>query len=278
MTLTMSDELFPELRLDDWRSTRDALSGYARVLTTIRQESLPRHPFWWTSTLYVSSRGLTTGSFGDGRPELELDLVTHEALLRIEGSVRNRWSLSGQTTERFFDQASTALRSCGVEVELAMPEFERPTERKWEREAVDRFRRAMSAIDLVLKEFRCRLVGKTSPVHLFGHHFDLSLVWFSGRKIDGEDPSDLELACEQMSFGFSTGDDNLGDPYFYATAYPEPEGFVGSPLPEPARWNRNGFSGAALPYQDLRRSADPAAILARFLDRAHRIGADLMGA
>ena len=89
-------------------------------------------------------------------------------------------------------------------------------------------------------------------------------------------PRILESATEQMTFGFSTGDDNFAEPYFYATAYPEPDGFVGSPLPDPAFWNNQGFSGAVLLYSALRESGSPAELLAKFLRAVHRSGANLM--
>jgi len=113
-------------------------------------------------------------------------------------------------------------------------------------------------------------------VQLFPHHFDLSMSWFSGRLIPGQDPHDAENSAEQMTFGFVTGDSGLEDPYFYTTAYPEPAGFTDSPLPGPANWHSASFSGAVLAYQSLVDSERPAELLLDFLNSTRDIGCKLM--
>jgi hypothetical protein len=47
---------------------------------------------------------------------------------------------------------------------------------------VERYWQALAQIDILLKQFRGELREETSPVQLWPHHFDLSLVWFSGRR------------------------------------------------------------------------------------------------
>jgi hypothetical protein len=91
--------------------------------------------------------------------------------------------------------------------------------------------------------------GLTAPVLLYPHHFDLSLVWF---------PWDDE---RQLALGWSTGDETIRRPYIYVTAWPEPEGFAGLPLPDGAYWQKAGFSGAILPYALLQTNAAPDALL-----------------
>ncbi|HVA11241.1 MAG TPA: DUF5996 family protein, partial [Candidatus Dormibacteraeota bacterium] len=94
--------------------------------------------------------------------------------------------------------------------------------------------------------------GLTSPVLLYPHHFDLSLVWF---------PHDDE---RQLAIGFSTGDQTIAEPYLYLTAYPEPPGFTKLAVPEGAYWQSDGFSGAILPYARLSGSSDPEALFASY--------------
>lgn len=274
----MSPEIFPDLRLQSWRDTRDTLWGYVRVLAAIRREASPHHPFWWHVTLYVSQQGLTTSEIPHGSSsfEIELDLIDQQAVLRSDGFGISSWPLAGQTPEQFFEQTVQALASYGIETETEMPEVPGDRHSAWDVAAVRRFGRALTRIDAIFKRFRSGLEGETSPVHLFGHHFDLSLVGLSGRCVEGQEASEPELASEQLTFGFSTGDDYLREPYFYATAYPEPAGFAGSPLPEPAFWNSDGFTGAVLRYSDIRQADDPDSLLAEFLNDAHRAGADLM--
>ena len=53
----------PELRLAEWRPTRDTLHRFARAIGGIRRAHSPRSKHWPQITLYVSARGLTTTPF-----------------------------------------------------------------------------------------------------------------------------------------------------------------------------------------------------------------------
>ena len=52
-----------ELRLAEWRPTRDTLHQFARIIGGIRRAHSPRSKHWPHITLYVSARGLTTTPF-----------------------------------------------------------------------------------------------------------------------------------------------------------------------------------------------------------------------
>ena len=77
-----------------------------------------------------------------------------------------------------------------------------------------------------------RFSSSAAGLRCWPHHFDLAVVWFSGRKVPGQDPNDPEYSNEQMNFGFSTGDSGTPEPYFYATAYPAPDGWMENDLPD----------------------------------------------
>ena len=131
-------------------------------------------------------------------------------------------------------------------------------------------------MDAVFKRFKGTLREETGPVQLFPHHFDLSMNWFSGRLVPGVDPADEESADEQMNFGFVTGDEGIPDSYFYATAYPQPEGLTDQPLPDGAVWQTEGFNGAVMMYETVVAASDPEGLLLQFLQAAQRAGSALM--
>jgi Family of unknown function (DUF5996) len=145
--------------------------------------------------------------------------------------------------------------------------------------AVGRFWRILDWTDQVLEEFASSYLGKTSPVHLFWHSFDRALTRSSGRQapaIPETDPvTQGAYSHEVISFGFWAGDEHVREP-MYSYAAPEPEGLAGSGLqPEDAFWSKTRSSSLALlPYDAVRKAADPRSALLAFLTSAYRAGAD----
>jgi hypothetical protein len=135
----------------------------------------------------------------------------------------------------------------------------------------------------VFEEFSGWFCGKTSPVHLFWHSFDLAVTRFSGRRapdIPDADPVTAEAySHEVVSFGFWPGDRNTRFPAYYAYAAPEPPGLRDRPLqPAAARWIEQGAGSLALlPYDDVRAADDPRADLLEFLESAYEAGASAGG-
>ena len=125
---------------------------------------------------------------------------------------------------------------------------------------------ALAAVSSTLARFRAGIAEETSPIQLWPHHFDLSMLWLPGTKIPGQDPDDEEHSDKQMNFGFSFGDDGIPEPYFYVTAYPLPDNFPDLALPPGAHWKSEGFSGAVVGYHDLSATADPEDYLLRLWD------------
>ena len=50
----------PELRLADWRATKDTLHLYSQIIGKIRLATTAPRNHWWNVPLYVDVRGLTT--------------------------------------------------------------------------------------------------------------------------------------------------------------------------------------------------------------------------
>jgi hypothetical protein len=183
--------------------------------------------------------------------------------------------LSGQSQRALYDEIASALEDLGVRV----PAVDAPwseTECRYDPDAAQQYWLALSSIDQVFKEFKGRLREETGPVHVFPHHFDLSLNWFSGRRVPGADPVDEETADEQMNFGFVTGDESIKEAYFYATAYPRPPALLRAELPDGSYWHTEGFTGAVLMYENLLGECDPRERLLDFFGSAQHAGARLM--
>lgn len=268
--------LFPPLPLASWRNTRDSLHTYVRLAGAIRRALMPPQKHWWHISLRTAACGLTTTPFPAGRMtcELLLDFTTHE--LSVASSRGHWWdiSLEEQSSRDVYEAVLAALEQIEVRLDLDGTPFRSETPNPYNAIAVEKYWQALSQIDILLKQFRGELREETGPVQLWPHHFDLSLVWFSGRRLPGE--SRPEYADEQMAFGFSTGDESTGDAYFYVTAYPWQDALMETDLPPGARWQQDGWRGALLPYETVQQHKDPAAFLLSFWRDLQRAGAGLM--
>ncbi|MFW5941871.1 MAG: DUF5996 family protein [Chloroflexota bacterium] len=269
---------FPPLPLAQWQPSRDTVHGYTRVLGAVRRQLTPPQKHWWHVSLRAAASGLTTTPVpaDEFTFDMLLDLCTHE--LCIATSEGDWWdmSLRGQPPQRFLEEALGALQTLGVEAALHGVELDLAGEGAYDTTAVEDFWHALAQIDALLKQFKGQLREETSPVQFWPHHFDLSLVWFSGNLVPGQDPADPEYADEQMAFGFSTGDEGTPEPYFYVTAYPWRDELLQAPLPAGARWHTEGWKGALLPYEAIVGSDDAGDYLLSYWQAAQRAGAALM--
>ena len=166
------------------------------------------------------------------------------------------------------------LAELGVDVEIKEEPFGVPMttpfgadseHASWDRDAVERCGRILDWSDAVLEEFSGWFCGKTSPVHVFWHSFDLAMSRFSGRPapaLEADAVTQEAYSREVISFGFWAGDDNLGDAAYYSYTAPEPDGLREQPLTA-GEWieYRRGLAGdPALRARSHRpRSTDDAA-------------------
>jgi hypothetical protein len=148
---------------------------------------------------------------------------------------------------------------------------------------VERFWRVLGWSDAVFEEFSGWFSGKTSPVHLFWHSFDLAVTRFGGDRapdLPTADPVTREAYSHDLiSFGFWAGDENVREASYYSYTAPEPAGLREHPLrPAAASWIEQGSGSLALlPYDAVRTAANPKATLLVFLESAYEAGADASG-
>lgn len=274
----MPTHTFPPLPLAEWQPTLTTLQTYAKLIGKVRRAFAPRQKHWFHVSLRLNATGLTTTAIPAGSKifEMQLDLTAHRLI--VTSSRGERWStpLTGQSPAQFRDEALAALTLMGIEPDIDHSLFGDDSPGAYDRAAVERYWLALSQIDAIFKRFRGELREETGPVQLWPHHIDLAMLWFSGRLVPGQEPSNEEYADEQMNFGFTPGDDSIPEPYFYATAYPLPEGLTTTRLPGAAYWHTTGFSGAILPYAALVGVTAPADTLLAYLRTVQQAGARLM--
>ena len=282
---------FPEMPLDAWRSTKNTLHLYCQIVGKIRLTMHPRLNHWWHVPLYVSPRGLTTRTipYSGGNFEIEFDFRSHKLEIRTSnGAVEDFALYDGLTVADFYASLFSNLSKLGIEPNIKSIPYEAPsttpfpedTENKsYDKTYVERFHQILVEVDDILQDFRGRFLGKSTPVHMFWHSFDLALTRFSGKKATPRDGAGMvereAYSHEVISFGFWFGDDNVPAPAFYSYTAPEPAGLADEPLsPSSAKWQEaNGSHMALLMYDGVRDLDDPASAVSDFLESAYRAGA-----
>ena len=261
-----------------WSRARDAIHAYARVIGKIRGAAAYRQKMWWHLPLHTFARGLTTGAVHVpwGAFEIRLDLLDGHATLMSSDGRAKRLLLTDLTARALAASFVARLASWGVVLNVDPDEFDDTT---LPAESIEQMRNLWKVtlwVDGLLTRFRAEQRNETSPVLLWPHHFDLSMLWFSGRKVPGQDPFDAENADEQMNFGFAFGDTSHPDPYFYITAYPTPPGLKEIELPAFASWRDDGWTGIFAAFDEVRELENPPADVIDLLRSALATGESLM--
>ena len=282
--------VLPELHLADWRATKDTLHLYCQIVGKIRLATAPPRNHWWHVPLYVDVRGLTTRRLHhrDTTFEITFDFVDHALVVQTADGRGGGFALrDGLSVADFDREIHATLGDLGIDVEIKEDPFGVPMttpfradseHAAWDRDAVERFARILDWSDAVLEEFSGCFGGKTSPVHVFWHSFDLAVTRFSGRPapaIEADPVTQEAYSRELISFGFWAGDDNLGDAAYYSYTAPEPDGLRDQPLAA-GEWIQYGpGSLAVLPYERVRTAPDPRTTLLAFLQSAYEAGSRL---
>lgn len=286
---------WPPLPYEDWLPTKQTVHRYTQIVGKIRMALVPFRNHWWHVTLYVTDRGLSTGSMpsGDIEAEIAFDLVEHRLVVTTSDGGRRALDLTHRPAcADVYADLFAALDELGVRVEIRAqpfdlgdsPPFADDREHdSYDADAVHRWWRTLAMTQRVLDRFRGGFAGKASPVQLFWHSFDLAHARYSGRPapVPGDaDPVSAEAySHEVVAFGFWPGDDRRTPyPAFYSYTAPEPAGLREHPLPAGAEWVDTGNGSlAVLPHDAVRASADPDDLLLAFYEAAWRAGTTAAG-
>ena len=262
---TMGRPDLPQLDDVDFGPTRDALHEYSRVLGDWLKSSRPKRKHWWHASLRPALAGLTSGVI-HADPDFELTLNLRQSQFCVQTSTGEefRTLLQGQPANEIARLVSDFLLGNGL-AQHYLPDSASHSSANahtgYSAEHAYNLAIVFNFVSAAMEEFRAGIHEETSPIQLWPHHFDLSMVWLPGEKIPGQDPLDEEYSDKQMNFGFTFGDGGIPEPYFYITAYPFPDAFPGLDLPAGTSWQSDSFSGAVLTYKTLLESNDPKGYL-----------------
>lgn len=250
----------PDTNNRDISATRDAIHAYSRILGGWLKKARLKRKHWWHISLRPSLNGLTTDViYGNPDFEIELDLQQSQLLVTTGNHQQLAEALTGQAPAILADKIKSFLMDHGVDSAL-VPDIADEMQADHPGYASDDSIIIFEILRFVSKQmeiFRASIREETSPIQLWPHHFDLSMLWLPGSRIPDQDPDNEEYADKQMNFGFTFGDSAIPEPYFYITAYPLPESLPSLTLPSGTGWYTDSFNGAVLLYKDLLKQADP---------------------
>jgi len=286
---------WPDLPLAAWSDTCETLHRWTQIVGKVRLALTPLVNHWWNVTLYLTSRGLTTSSipYGGRSFDIVFDFIDHR--LRIETNDGNveTLPLRPMSVRDFYLEIMSRLRRLGidvriwtmpVEIENAVPFEQDQTHAQYDPAYARRFWLALLQADRVMNAFRTRFIGKASPVHFFWGSFDLAVTRFSGRgapPLTGRTPNlapwvmQEAYSHEVSSCGFWPGNGGYGRAAFYVYAYPEPPGYGDARLRTAEAFYDRALGQFILPYDAVRVSPDPDALLLGFLQETYDTAADM---
>lgn len=288
---------WPKLTLDEWAPTQTTLHRWTQIVGKTRLALAPMQNHWWQVVLYVTERGLTTSPIPYDRRtfDVSFDFNDHVLIARTSDGDSDVLELPGLSVGDFYARYLSMLRTMGIEIRIMPVPMELMdttsfvddrAHASYDPDAVHRCWQILLLSDRVLKRFRGRFIGKSSPSHFWWGGFDLACTRFSGRTAPlhpGGIPNCPDWVTteayshECISAGWWPGmmGSPVAEPAFYAYSYPEPAGCDAALVRPKAAYYHPVMHEWILPYESVRSSPDPEGALLEFLESTYEAAANL---
>ena len=292
---TQRPQAWPGLSLEGWADTYATLHRWMQIVGKVRLVQGPWLNHCWDCALYVTSRGLGTSPVPHGLRTFEVgfDFVEHRLKIESSDGGVGGFPLRAESVAAFYRRLMAELEGLGLPVRInkrpnevpdPVPFDEDEAHAAYDPDYANRFWRVLVQSERVFRAFRGRFTGKSSPVHFFWGAPDLAVTRFSGR-VAPEHPGGIPnlpdhvtreaYSHEVSSCGFWPGGGPVSYAAFYSYAYPEPPEFsAASVRPGEAFWSPD-LKEFLLPYDVVRGSEDPDAVLLEFLQSTYEAAATL---
>jgi hypothetical protein len=280
--------IWPALRYEEWRGTRDTLHAHTQVLGKLAAKLAPPQPQLQHAALRLTARGWETAPLpspdGSGSFGVALDLHRDEAIVEhVDGRMHHVPLTPNRPVRDVTRDVLAAVDDVAGRVEIDPT----PQETAWETPLdedtdhttydplqVAQYLQAASRAAEVLAALRAPYRGRSTPVNAWWGAFDLAVSLFSGRS--AEPPSDdfiyrNSMDAQEIAVGWWPGDLRYPRPAFYAYAHPAPPGFAElQPEPAASRWDAE-LGEFVLDWQDVIASDDPLATAFAFARSVTRV-------
>ena len=129
----ITGEAWPSLALDAWKGTYATLHMWTQMVGKIRLAQTPWTNHSWHVTLYVTPRGLTTGSipYGTRAFQIDFDFIAHELKIQSDDGGAAGFPLQPQSVAVFYRRLREEMTKLDLDVKI-----NRQTQRDPERHSI----------------------------------------------------------------------------------------------------------------------------------------------
>ena len=167
-------ERWPPLPLNEWQDTYRTLHMWTQIVGKIRMALSPPLNHWWHVTLYVNSRGLTTGPvpYPPGIFEIQFDFQKHLVSISTSEGSDASLPLRAESVAAFYSGILGALASLGIVVEIdakpqevagAVPFDQDYSNCSYDAEYAHRFWRVLVSSAKVFERIPLAIPGQVQP-------------------------------------------------------------------------------------------------------------------
>ncbi len=248
--------VFPNFGNENFSNTRNTIQLYAELISVIKGKLVPHQKNWEEYSLKIYAKGFTTTSIpiqtksGIEALDLNLNIIEHKLKIFYKDN-RNEIKLGQTSIAEFTQKLFEIFELQKITIEKLDDKFYAADKLHYNKIEVSNLWNLFRQVYFLFLKFRGSTLKETSNINFWPHHFDLAMLVFSGKLIDGQDSSNWDNSREQMNFGLSSGDAEITEPYFYVTAYPFDETLLDMELPEFAEWHTEGWNGLVIKLNNL---------------------------
>src|SRR5215203_3846424 len=110
----------PPLALDEWEDTKETLHRYCQIAGKVRMGLTPFKNHWWHVTLYVTTRGLSTGPipYGNMTFDISFDLLENRLCVTTSDAGGFSYALGDLAVAEFYRRLFDGLRWPGIDAAI----------------------------------------------------------------------------------------------------------------------------------------------------------------
>ena len=114
------DSAWPTMAYREWSDTLKTIHHWTQIVGKIRLKAMPWQNHSWHTTLYISSKGFSTGSmpYEDGIFELEFDFENHQLAIHTTFNETRRISLINLSVSGFYHELLNQLKSLNISINI----------------------------------------------------------------------------------------------------------------------------------------------------------------